>query len=183
MKKFEEKTIHTEPIFEGRVIRLQVDDIVLPDGKTGKREIIKHPGAVAVLALTAEGKIVLVEQYRKALERSLVEIPAGKLEAGEKPEVCARRELEEETGYDCESMTLLQSFYTSPGFADELVHVFIAEGLVKKEDALSLDEDEFVEVMEVTLTEAEQLIKDQRIFDAKTVYAIQYLQLQQQLNN
>ncbi|WP_100402414.1 NUDIX hydrolase [Bacillus sp. FJAT-42315] len=183
MKKFEEKTIHTEPIFEGRIIRLQVDDIVLPDGKTGKREIIKHPGAVAVLALTAEGKIVLVEQYRKALERSLVEIPAGKLEAGEKPEVCARRELEEETGYDCESMTLLQSFYTSPGFADELVHVFIAEGLVKKEDALSLDEDEFVEVMEVTLTEAEQLIKDQRIFDAKTVYAIQYLQLQQQLNN
>ncbi|OZI11977.1 ADP-ribose pyrophosphatase [Bacillaceae bacterium SAS-127] len=183
MKKFEEKTIHTEPIFEGRVIRLQVDDIVLPDGKTGKREIIKHPGAVAVLALTAEGKLVLVEQYRKALERSLVEIPAGKLEAGEEPEVCARRELEEETGYDCESMTLLQSFYTSPGFADELVHVFIAEGLVKKEDALSLDEDEFVEVMEVTLTEAVQLIKDQRIFDAKTVYAIQHLQLQQQLNN
>lgn len=183
MKKFEEKTIHTESIFEGRVIRLQVDDIVLPDGKTGKREIIKHPGAVAVLALTAEGKLVLVEQYRKALERSLVEIPAGKLEVGEKPEVCARRELEEETGYDCESMTLLQSFYTSPGFADELVHVFIAEGLVKKEDALSLDEDEFVEVMEVTLTEAEQLIQNQRIFDAKTVYAIQYLQLQQQLNN
>ncbi|MGM7635451.1 NUDIX hydrolase [Bacillus sp. Hm123] len=183
MKKFEEKTIHTEPIFEGRIIRLQVDDIMLPDGKTGKREIIKHPGAVAVLALTAEGKIVLVEQYRKALERSLIEIPAGKLEAGEEPEVCARRELEEETGYDCESMTLLQSFYTSPGFADELVHVFIAEGLVKKEDALSLDEDEFVEVMEVTLTDAEQLIKEQRIFDAKTVYAIQYLQLQQQLNN
>ncbi|WP_338749944.1 NUDIX hydrolase [Bacillus sp. FJAT-52991] len=182
MKKFEEKTIHTEQIFEGRIIRLQVDDIVLPDGKEGKREIIKHPGAVAVLALTAEGKIILVEQYRKALERSLVEIPAGKLEAGEEPEVCARRELEEETGYACESMMLLQSFYTSPGFADELVHVFIAKGLVKKENALSLDEDEFVEVMEVTLAEAEQLIKDQRIFDAKTVYVIQYLQLQQQLN-
>ncbi|WP_203361834.1 NUDIX hydrolase [Bacillus sp. REN10] len=182
MKNFEEKTIHIEQIFEGRIIRLQVDDIVLPDGKMGKREIIKHPGAVAVLALTAEGKIILVEQYRKALERSIIEIPAGKLEAKEEPEVCARRELEEETGYACESMTLLQSFYTSPGFADELVHVFIAKGLVKKENARSLDEDEFVEVMEVTLTEAEQLIKEQRIFDAKTVYAIQYLQLQQQLN-
>nr|WP_238941786.1 NUDIX hydrolase [Bacillus sp. REN10] len=182
VKNFEEKTIHIEQIFEGRIIRLQVDDIVLPDGKMGKREIIKHPGAVAVLALTAEGKIILVEQYRKALERSIIEIPAGKLEAKEEPEVCARRELEEETGYACESMTLLQSFYTSPGFADELVHVFIAKGLVKKENARSLDEDEFVEVMEVTLTEAEQLIKEQRIFDAKTVYAIQYLQLQQQLN-
>jgi len=181
MKKFEEKTIDTEMIFEGKVIRLQVDDIELPDGKKAKREIVKHPGAVAVLALTNEGKIVLVEQYRKALERSIVEIPAGKLEKGEGPEATARRELEEETGYVCQSMKLLQSFYTSPGFADEIVYLYLAEGLSQKEERLQPDEDEFVELMEVTLEEAEKLMEEQRIWDAKTAYAIQYLQLQKAL--
>ncbi|WP_100331479.1 NUDIX hydrolase [Bacillus xiapuensis] len=181
MRKLEEKTLKTEQIFEGKIIRLQVDDVELPNGKRAKRELIKHPGAVAILALTEEGKLVLVEQYRKALERSLVEIPAGKLEPGEEPEKTARRELEEETGYACRSLTLLQSFYTSPGFADELVHLFIAKDLVKKKDALPPDEDEFVELMEVTLEEAEHLIKQQRIHDAKTVYAIQYLQLEKRL--
>ncbi|KKB36431.1 NUDIX hydrolase [Bacillus thermotolerans] len=181
MNKFEEKTIQTEMIFEGKVVKLQVDDIELPDGKKAKREIIKHPGAVAILALTNEGRIVLVEQYRKALERSIIEIPAGKLEKGEGPEATARRELEEETGYVCQSMKLLQSFYTSPGFADELVYLYLAEGLTQKEERLMPDEDEFVELMEVTLEEAEKMIKDQRIHDAKTAYAIQYLQLQKAL--
>ncbi|MFK2824277.1 NUDIX hydrolase [Bacillus sp. B190/17] len=181
MKKFEEKTIHTEKIFEGKVIQLQVDDVKLPDGNEAKREIIKHPGAVAVLALTNEGKIVLVEQYRKALERSIIEIPAGKLEKGEGPEATARRELEEETGYVCQNMKLLQSFYTSPGFADELVYLYMAEGLVKKEESLPPDEDEFVELMEVTLEEAEKLVQEQKIWDAKTAFAIQYLQLQKAL--
>ncbi|KAB7708851.1 NUDIX domain-containing protein [Bacillus aerolatus] len=181
VKKFEEKTIGTDIIFEGKVIQLQVDGVELPDGKQAKREIIKHPGAVAILALTNEGKIVLVEQYRKALERSIVEIPAGKLEKGEGPEATARRELEEETGYVCQNMKLLQSFYTSPGFADEIVYLYIAEGLTQKEERLMPDEDEFVELMEVTLEEAEKLLEDQRIWDAKTAYAIQYLQLQKAL--
>ncbi|MBM7648058.1 ADP-ribose pyrophosphatase [Bacillus ectoiniformans] len=181
MSKFEEKTIQSEQIFKGRIISLQVDEVEMPDGKHSKREIVKHPGAVAVLALTEEGKIILVEQYRKALERTLIEIPAGKLEPGEEAETCARRELEEETGYQCGRMELLQSFYTSPGFADELVHLYIAEDLTRIEDGLSLDEDEFVELMEVTLEEAEQLLKEDRIYDAKTAYAIQYLQLKQAL--
>lgn len=177
MKKFEEKTIKTEQIFQGKIISLQVDDIELPDGNHAKREIIKHPGAVAVLALTSEGKIILVEQYRKALERTLVEIPAGKLEPGEAPEATAQRELEEETGFTCGKLTLLQSFYTSPGFADELVHLYLAEGLKKEENPLPADEDEFVELLEVSLEEAEQLVKDKLIYDAKTAFAIQYLQL------
>jgi len=173
----QEKTISTKKIFDGRIISVQVDEVELPNGKTSTRELVKHPGAVAVIAVTEEGKIVLVEQYRKPLEKELVEIPAGKLEKGEDPEICAKRELEEETGYGCDSIELVASFYTSPGFADELIHVYVAKGLKKLENAAGLDEDEFVNLMEVTLEEALELIKNQRIFDAKTIYAVQYLQL------
>jgi ADP-ribose pyrophosphatase len=177
MHKFEEKTLKTESVFKGNVISLQVDDVLLPDGKKAKRELIKHPGAVCVIALTDDKKIILVEQYRKALERPLVEVPAGKLEPGEEPELSAKRELEEETGYRPGHMTHVQSFYTSPGFADELVHVFLAEDLVKVEEGLTADEDEFVELMEVTIEEAEQLLKEDRIYDAKTMWALQYVRL------
>ena len=183
MKKFEEKTIASEQIYSGKVISLRVEDVELPDGKTSKRELIKHPGAVAVIALTPENKIILVEQYRKALERSLVEIPAGKLEPGEEPVRSAERELEEETGYECSKMEHITSFYTSPGFADELVHMYLAHDLRVKENAAGLDEDEFVEVLELTLEEAEEYIKEGRIKDAKTAYAVQYLQLKKALNS
>ncbi|MEH6943028.1 NUDIX hydrolase [Bacillus sp. JJ722] len=179
MKKFEEKTLTSESIYNGRVISLQVDEVELPNGEKGKRELVKHPGAVAIIAITQDNKIVMVEQYRKALERSIIEIPAGKLELGEEPVVTAIRELEEETGYVSESMEHIVSFYTSPGFADELLHVFVAKGLKKKEDAASCDEDEFVEVLEIDLEEAQTYIKEQKIYDAKTVYAVQYLQLLQ----
>jgi len=108
MKKFEEKTIQSTPIFEGKVISLKVDDVTLPNGGVSKREIINHPGAVAVIAITDDHKLLLVEQYRKALERSIIEIPAGKLEKGEKPIVTARRELEEETGYKTDDLTFVQ---------------------------------------------------------------------------
>ncbi|MEG9297402.1 NUDIX hydrolase [Mangrovibacillus sp. Mu-81] len=179
MKKFEEKTISTEKIYKGKIIDLQVDEVTLPNGKTSKRELIKHPGAVAVIALTPEGKLVLVEQYRKALEKSIVEIPAGKLEPGEEPIVTAARELEEETGYGCEKLEHLISFYTSPGFADELVHLYVAKNIKRIEEARELDEDEFVEQIEVTVEEASMLIEEKRIHDAKTAYAVQYLKLQQ----
>ncbi|MDQ0213766.1 ADP-ribose pyrophosphatase [Oikeobacillus pervagus] len=176
---FEEKTIRTEEIFKGKVIQVQVDDVELPDGKMGKREIVKHPGAVAIIPITNEGKIVMVEQYRKPLNRSIVEIPAGKLEPGEEPETTARRELEEETGYVCKKITPLISFYTSPGFANELLHVFLAEGLKKKENAKAADEDEFVRLEELSLEEAASYLKEQRIMDVKTAYAVQYLQLKE----
>lgn len=181
MKSLEEKTIRSEKIFAGKVISLQVDDVELPNGQTSKRELIKHPGAVAVLALTDDHKIIMVEQYRKALEKEIVEIPAGKLEIGEEPQVCAERELEEETGYGCKKMELLISFYTSPGFADEIVHLYIAKELYKIDQPASADEDEFVNLMEVSLEEAVELLQEQRIYDAKTAYAVQYLQLQEAL--
>lgn len=182
MSRLEEKTINTEKIFSGKVISLQVEDVELPNGNMAKREIIKHPGAVAVLALTDDDKIVMVEQYRKALAKTIVEIPAGKLERGEDPATCAKRELEEETGYGCKELELLISFYTSPGFADELIHLYLAKGLEKKENAAPLDEDEFINLMEISLDEAEQYMKEQKIHDAKTAFAVQYLQWQKALN-
>ena len=178
MKKFEEKTIQSQPIFKGKVISLKVDDVTLPNGETSKREIVNHPGAVAIIAITSEGKLVVVEQYRKALERSIIEIPAGKLEPGELPEVTAVRELEEETGYGCNELTYLQSFATSPGFADEIIHLFIARGLYKLENPVAMDEDEFVELMEITVEEGERMIAQQKIFDAKTAFAILWLKMQ-----
>ncbi|HWO98641.1 MAG TPA: NUDIX hydrolase [Bacillus sp. (in: firmicutes)] len=181
MEHLKEKTLKSEKLFSGRVIDLYQEEVLLPNGKTSTREIIKHPGAVAVIALTEDHKIVMVRQYRKAMERVLVEIPAGKLEKGEQPDTTAKRELEEETGYTCSSLEHLISFYTSPGFADELVHLYVATELAKMEVKAELDEDEFVDVLEVTLEEALALIQDQQIYDAKTAYAIQYLQLKSAL--
>ncbi|WP_347862809.1 NUDIX hydrolase [Salimicrobium sp. PL1-032A] len=172
--RFEEKTVSSEPIFEGRVIDLKVDTVQLPNGKQSKREIVNHPGAVAILAITEEKKLVMVEQYRKPLEKSLVEIPAGKLENGEAPETTAVRELEEETGYTTDQLELITSFYTSPGFADEIVYIYLADHLKKLEEAVDGDEDEFVTMREVTLEEARHLEKEQLIHDAKTSYALMY---------
>jgi ADP-ribose pyrophosphatase len=168
-KKFEEITLSTEPIFTGKIISLQVDKVQLPNGQTATREIVKHPGAVAVLALH-DNKMIVVEQYRKPLERSQVEIPAGKLDAGENPLDAALRELEEETGYRSDSIRLISSFATSPGFADEIIHLYIAENLVQGESRP--DEDEFLECEAITLEEAQQYIREQRINDAKTIMAV-----------
>ncbi|MGP4072398.1 NUDIX domain-containing protein [Piscibacillus sp. B03] len=178
MKKFEEKTISSESIYKGKIIDVRIDDVTLPDGNRSQRELIDHPGAVAIIAITDEGKIVLVEQYRKALEKSIIEIPAGKLEPGEKPEVTAKRELEEETGYQAETLDFVVSYYTSPGFANEIIYVYEARGLSEVEDQLNGDDDEFVELIEVSLEEAMDLINSQRIHDAKTIHAIYYLMLQ-----
>lgn len=177
MKQFEEKTLHTEQIFDGRIISVQVDDVLLPDGNTGKRELVKHPGAVAVIPITADGKIIFVKQFRKALERSLVEIPAGKMEPDEAPEITAVRELEEETGYTTDKLTYVTSFYTSPGFANEIIHLYFTDELQELMRKVPGDEDEFVELMELTLDEAEQFERDGRIHDAKTAYALLYLKL------
>ncbi|MCP3032646.1 NUDIX hydrolase [Halobacillus sp. A1] len=177
MRKFEEVTTHTEEIFKGKIIDLNVDTVTLPDGNTSKRELIKHPGAVAVIAVKEDGKIIFVEQYRKALGKSTLEIPAGKLEKGEEPLITARRELEEETGYTSDNLELINSFYTSPGFADELVHIYFTDDLRKLEENVEGDEDEFVELAELDIEEAVQLEKEQRIHDAKTSYALLYLKL------
>ncbi|MCT1903287.1 NUDIX hydrolase [Oceanobacillus sojae] len=175
MHRFEEKTITTKKIFEGNIIDVQLDEVKLPNGETAKRELVYHPGAVAVIPITSDNKIVLVEQYRKPLERTLIEIPAGKLEENENPLTAAVRELEEETGYTTTNLSQVTSFYTSPGFANELVYVYITNDLIKMENPPAGDDDEFVEIMEVTLEEAKKLVEEGRIQDAKTNYAVLYL--------
>jgi ADP-ribose pyrophosphatase len=176
MENLTEKTIRKEKIYSGKIIDLYVEDVELPNKKIGKREIVKHPGAVAVLAVTDEGKILMVEQFRKPLEKTIIEIPAGKLEKGEDPLACAKRELLEETGYSCAKLDAIGSFYTSPGFADELIHLFFTDSLVKEGGQMT-DEDEFLNVLEISVDEAKEMMKTEKIHDAKTAYGIMYLEV------
>lgn len=167
--KYEEKTWKTEPIYDGNIIQVQVDHVRLPDGRTATRELVKHSGAVGVLAVY-NNKMLVVEQYRKPLERSLVEIPAGKLDACEDPDQAAIRELKEETGFTARSVKLLHSFYTSPGFADEIIHLYVATDLTPGDQAL--DEDEFLDHSQLTLEQALTYVRNGKIKDAKTIAAV-----------
>jgi ADP-ribose pyrophosphatase len=173
-KKFEEVTLYTDPVFQGKFISLQVDTVKLPNGDTATREIVKHPGAVAVLAVK-DNKMIVVEQYRKPIEKSLIEVPAGKLEQDEEPLAAARRELEEETGYYCENLSYLCSFYTAPGFSDEIIHLYAADHLEKGQ--ANPDEGEFLECTSITLEEAQKMIAEGRIADAKTMMAVYIWQI------
>jgi len=183
MKDFEEKTIKETKIFDGKIISLQVDDVRLPDGNRSKREIVKHPGAVAIIAVTDKGKIILVKQYRKPLERSLIEIPAGRIEEGEDPKVTAIRELEEETGYTTDDLKFVTSFYTSPGFANEIIYLYISDNLQQLKEPVQGDEDEFIELIELNLDEAIEYVQTGKIKDAKTNYAVLYLQMMKSQGN
>ena len=172
---FEERTIHSKPIYQGKIISLQVETVQLPNGESASREIVRHPGGVSVLAIK-DDKMLVVEQYRKALGKSQVEIPAGKLDKdGEDPMDAAKRELEEETGYRSDRLTYICSYYTSPGFADEIMHMYFTDQLVKSE--MKLDEDEFLVCEAITLEEAQQYIQEGRISDAKTIRAVYTWQL------
>jgi ADP-ribose pyrophosphatase len=174
MDKFEEKTLSSQTIYEGKIISLRLEEVELPDGNRAKRELVQHPGAVALIPITNEGKIILVKQYRKSLNRSLIEIPAGRIEVGEDPKITALRELEEETGYGAREVTYIQSFATSPGFADEIIHLYLAENLYEIENPAAGDEDEFIELLEATIDEAEQMVAAGDIYDAKTAFAVIY---------
>ena len=174
MDKFEEKTLSSKTIYDGKIISLRLEEVELPDGNRAKRELVQHPGAVALIPITNEGKLILVKQFRKSLNRTLVEIPAGRIEIGEDPRVTAIRELEEETGYGAGKVTYIQSFATSPGFANEIIHLYLAEDLYEIENPAAGDEDEFIELLEVTINEAEQLVASGEIYDAKTAFAVIY---------
>ncbi|WP_291292183.1 NUDIX hydrolase [Enterococcus sp.] len=178
-KDFEEKTISRKEIFHGKIIDVVVDDVALPNGGTSKRELVFHPGGVAVIAITEEDKMVFVRQFRKPLEKVILEIPAGKIDPGEgaQPELTGARELEEETGYQAGEMEHVNSMYLSPGFANEVLHLFHAKQLRKVENPLPQDEDEVLEVYELTMEEAKAAIAEGTICDAKTIFAIQFWEL------
>ena len=171
----EETTIEREVIYQGKVFDVEKHIVSLPNGKTSVRELVYHNGAVAVLVIDESDRIVLVEQYRKAFEAMSLEIPAGKLEVGEEPLASARRELEEETGYQADRLHKIFSFYGAPGFCSERVDVFVAEGL--HEGPMNLDEDEFLQMKRYSFDEAIALLDSGRITDAKTIMAIQWWQL------
>lgn len=171
---FEEKTLTREEIFKGKIIELFLEEVQLVNGVICSREIIRHPGGVGIIAITNAGNIILVDQFRKALNKGLLEIPAGKLEKGEEPILTAMREFEEETGYKASKWDPLFSFYTSPGFADEKIYLFRADELSLIENKKHADEDEFVDVIEVPIDEAWQMVSTGRIQDAKTIIALQH---------
>ena len=178
--EFEEKTISRKEIYKGPIFQLVQDQVELPSGKgSAQRDLIFHNGAVCVLAVTPENKIVLVKQYRKAIEKVSYEIPAGKLEVGENadPEAAALRELEEEAAYTGK-LSLLYDFYSAIGFCNERLKLYLASDLTKVENPRPQDEDETLELLEVSLDQAKELIQSGHICDAKTIMAIQYWELQ-----
>ena len=162
------ETIQTEDeLFKGLIFSVGRVGVELPDGRAAQRDVIRHPGAVAVVALTGDGRICLVRQYRTALDRVTVEIPAGKLSPGEDPLECARRELLEETGFTAGRIAYLTTIASTPGFTDELIHIYMATDLVFS--AADPDDDEFLAVDLVELPELVDAVLDGRIEDAKTV--------------
>ena len=170
MKNLTEETLSTERIFSGKVVSLDVQTVKLPNGKTSQREIIRHPGAVAILPVDDEGNIILVRQFRKALDQEILEIPAGKLEFGEDPQECAKRELAEEIGKKANSWQHLMSIWSAPGFTDEKIHIYLAKELA--DEVASLDEDEFVIVEKYSPEEIRNLVAQGKIEDTKTLLAL-----------
>ncbi|MDF2634478.1 MAG: hydrolase [Pelosinus sp.] len=165
-----EKFLTSKVVFEGNLLNVFSDKVELPNGKEASREYIKHPGAVAVVPVTQEGNIVLVRQYRYPIGKALLEVPAGKLDKGEDPDTCALRELEEETGYVAEHIKKIASIYTTPGFTNEVIHLYIAENLTLSNP--HPDEDEFLDVEVYSKEEIKTMIADGRINDAKSMLAL-----------
>ena len=168
-----EKTVSSRLIHEGRNFRFLQDEVELPSGLRTHRDIVRHPGAVAIVPVLPDGRIFLVRQYRYAIGKPLLEIPAGTLEDGENPLECARRELREETGYEASELKALLSCYTAPGYSDEIIHFFEARGLTKV--GMSPEEDENIEVEVSELGAIVRMIEENVIKDAKTIIGIRYL--------
>ncbi len=167
-RKYE--TVERRPIHRARKYRCAVERVRFEDGREATREIVRHTGAAVILPELPDGRLVLVEVFRHAAGGWMVEVPAGTLEPGEKPEACARRELEEETGYRAAALRPLASWYPTPGLLDETMHLFHATGLTPS--ASHPEEDEFVEPLVVAKAEAAAMVRDGRIRDGKTLLAL-----------
>lgn len=169
---FTEKTLSSQQIFRGKIINVKLDTVSLPDGRESKREIVEHGEAVAIAAVDDEKNILMVRQFRKPIEQLLLEIPAGLMEENENALETAKRELAEETGFRASEWEQLAYFYTAPGFTNEKIYLFMAGNL--KSGEISLDEDEFIEVVKIPLEEAYAMTEKGQIADAKSIIGIQY---------
>jgi len=163
-------------IYKGKVVVLNVDTVILPNGATVDLEVIRHPGAAAIVPMKDDGTVILIRQFRHAAGGFIYEIPAGKLDPGEDPRDCATRELEEEIGYRAASLELLISIFTAPGFADEVIHIYKGTGLTKGRQ--KLDHDEVLCAVELPIEKAIAQIQDGTIRDGKTIVGLQAVYLQ-----
>jgi ADP-ribose pyrophosphatase len=162
-----ETVTHSERLYEGRIVKLRVDSVTLPNGAASKREIIEHGGAIAVVPIDANNNVLLVRQFRLATGGPLLEIPAGGIESGEDPAEAAARELAEEIGFAPGKLTKLCSGYVAPGYCTELIHIYLAEQLTPQ--SAHTDSDEFVETVSVPLEKAIAMIGTGEIIDLKSI--------------
>jgi ADP-ribose pyrophosphatase len=171
--------VSTERIYSGRVVNLDLDTVRFPDGSTGKLEMVRHPGASAVVPLLDEPKspdprVILIRQFRHAADGFIWEIPAGRLDPGETPSTCAHRELEEEIGMTTDVLSRLTTIFTTPGFTDERIHIFLATGM--RPGKQRREADEFMEVKTKKWSEVMTMIRAGEINDAKTLAALMYVE-------
>lgn len=162
-----ETIINSQRLYDGRIVVLDLLDVRLPNGEQSRREVVRHPGAVAVVPLDADGSVILVRQYRIAADRVMLEIPAGTLDPGEPAATCAERELQEEAGLRPGRLDSLGGIFAAPGYTTEYIHLFLATEL--SASSLEMDDDEFIEVVRLPFDEALRMIDDGEIDDSKTV--------------
>ena len=166
---FEEKTLSSERIYEGAIINLRRDKVTVQNG-TSFREIVEHNGGAVLAAITPDGKMVMVRQFRKPAERVMLEVPAGKIDAGEEPETAAVRELKEETGYTAGKVVHMTSFYPSVGYSEEMLHLYLCTELTAGETCF--DENEAIEIEEMDIGVLYRMVMDGKIQDGKSAIAI-----------
>ncbi len=179
MENLEEQLLESSLKFNGKILSVKVDQVKLPDGNRSEREIVEHPGGVTVIPYNPRGKIVMIEQYRHAAGQVLLELPAGRLEAEEEPEIGGRRELQEETGYKAGEMIHLFDFYTTPGYSTECLNLFLARDLQQGEQ--QLETGEFLSLTEIAPEEIPDLVLSGKVKDSKTaVGLLAFLQYEQE---
>jgi len=168
-----EKVLSQHVVYRGRILNLRVDNVRVPSGKRAYREVIEHNPAVGLIPLTSDGKVLLVSQFRYAVNEEILEIPAGIVEQGEDFETAALRELQEEVGYTASELSQVGNFYSSPGFSNELLSIFVARGLSPSK--LPEDDDEFIQIIPVDIGNLDDMLKAGRIKDCKTFAALSWL--------
>ena len=170
MSKLKETQLSTKQVYCGSFLDVRKDEVELPNGKTSTREWIKHPGAACIIPVLPDGKIALIKQYRYPIQEEMIELPAGKLDPNETPEICARRELEEEIGYVAGKLTFVCNIHPAIGFASEKMWIYLAEELIKTTE--NTDPDEFLDLMPTHLDEAVKMVWDGKITDVKTIIGL-----------
>ena len=165
-----EEVVSSKAIYEGKILRIKLDEVKLPNGYVTVREIVEHPNAVALIPIDSDGKIIMINQYRHSAQEVLLEIPAGTMEKNETPEECAKRELLEETGYEAKKLKKIFSCYLAPGYSTEFIHIFLATDLIYKGQKTEADEQ--IKVVKLSLKEALEKIKKNEVKDAKTICSI-----------